>query len=103
MLAAFDQGMVRDEPSENAGVHLVSPRYEVEIVPEKQRRGGPVPPEDVGRVHERDAVTRRKRLQLLEGPVVQVHRVLANAVLITNRRQRRRLCRDLPWLRVGRE
>src|SRR5262245_60661129 len=71
MLAAFDQGMIRDEPGKNARVDSVSPRCEVEIVPEEQGRGGRVLPEDIGRVHERDIVTRRKRLQLPEGPIVQ--------------------------------
>src|SRR5262245_13026529 len=91
MPAAFDQRMLCNEPGKDVRVNPVASRREVKIVREKQAGRRCVLPEHAGRVHKGNAVIRGKRLELPERPIVQVHRVLANAVLVADRRQRRRV------------
>src|SRR5436190_23151958 len=84
-------------------IQLVTASAEVKVVGEKQAGGVSVLPERGSRSEKGNAVLGREPLEFSERPIVEVYRVHSNAVLFTNRWDRRGLGGDLPPVRVGRE
>src|SRR5256885_3218448 len=101
--ASLAEAVLDDESAEHARVDAVPARREMKVAREEQRRRRRILTEGTRGVHERDAMLRCERLQLLERPIVQVHGIPADAILIANRWQRRGVSRRLPRLRISRQ